>query len=204
MRLAGADLGSAGAVALQHRPGLPAGQPHQVRLAATLGKPQPWQHGILVAGACAQVAVERQLRSTLATPGTLANNRATFPAPRLDPGRHCWATGFVPHHGAWQPGGFRGRRMRREPKVRHEGGQADQSIARSAPLGAAAVLPQGGSCSGLRDRGGCSSLMGCSEPPWRCTALNRDVVSDRCAADRATMGWAAKPRMCWSGWYEGP
>ena len=26
--------------------------------------------------------------------------------------------------------------------------------------------------------------MGCSEPPWRCTVSNRDVVSDRCAAER--------------------
>ena len=45
--------------------------------------------------------------------------------------------------------------------------------------------------------------MGCSEPPWRCTVSKRDVVSDRCAAERATMGRAAKPRKCWSGWYEG-
>jgi hypothetical protein len=45
--------------------------------------------------------------------------------------------------------------------------------------------------------------MGCSEPPWRCTVSKRDVVSDRCAAERVTMGRAAKPRKCWSGWYEG-
>lgn len=39
MGLTGASVGSRGTVALQHRPGLPAGQPHQIRLAAALGEP---------------------------------------------------------------------------------------------------------------------------------------------------------------------
>ena len=39
MGLTGASVGSRGTVALQHRPGLPAGQAHQVGLAAALSKP---------------------------------------------------------------------------------------------------------------------------------------------------------------------
>jgi hypothetical protein len=34
-------------------------------------------------------------------------------------------------------------------------------------------------------------------------ASKRDVVSNRYAADCTTLGWAAEPRKCWSGWYEG-
>jgi hypothetical protein len=37
--LAGASVGRRGAVALQHRTGLPAGQAHQVGLSPTLGEP---------------------------------------------------------------------------------------------------------------------------------------------------------------------
>jgi hypothetical protein len=33
--------------------------------------------------------------------------------------------------------------------------------------------------------------------------IERDVVSDRCGAERTTMGTAAELRKCWSGWYEG-
>jgi hypothetical protein len=39
MRLAGAFVGCGGAVAAQHRAGLPAGKSHQVSLVATLGQP---------------------------------------------------------------------------------------------------------------------------------------------------------------------
>ena len=40
MRLAGAFVGRGGAVAAQHRAGLPAGKTHQVGLVATLRQPQ--------------------------------------------------------------------------------------------------------------------------------------------------------------------
>ena len=39
MRLSGAGVGGRGAVAAEHRPGPPAGQAHEVRLAAALGEP---------------------------------------------------------------------------------------------------------------------------------------------------------------------
>ena len=39
MGLAGAGVSGRGAVALEHRAGLPAGQAHQVRLATALGEP---------------------------------------------------------------------------------------------------------------------------------------------------------------------
>jgi hypothetical protein len=39
MRVTGADIGGRRAVAAQHRPGPPTGQPHQTRLAAALGEP---------------------------------------------------------------------------------------------------------------------------------------------------------------------
>ena len=40
-------------------------------------------------------------------------------------------------------------------------------------------------------------------PSWRCTVSKRDVLSDRYAAERATMGTAPEARKRWSGWYEG-
>jgi hypothetical protein len=40
VRLAGPGVGGRGAVATEHLPGPPAGQAHQVRLAATLGEPR--------------------------------------------------------------------------------------------------------------------------------------------------------------------
>ena len=43
MRLSSAFVGRGGAVAAQHRAGLPAGKAHQVGLAATLGQPQVGQ-----------------------------------------------------------------------------------------------------------------------------------------------------------------
>ena len=39
MRLSGAGVGGRGAVAAKHLAGLPAGQPHQIGFAATLGEP---------------------------------------------------------------------------------------------------------------------------------------------------------------------
>jgi len=55
-------------------------------------------------------------------------------------------------HPVWQPGQAQIAAVgRRGPKARQERGQADESIARSAPCGAAAPLPRGGP-SGLNDR----------------------------------------------------
>src|SRR5215216_6124806 len=63
MRFAGADVGGRRPIAIEHLAGPPAGQPHQVGLAATLGEPgvgkgvaklvrvQPWQAGLLSAAA---------------------------------------------------------------------------------------------------------------------------------------------------------
>ena len=39
MRLSGAGVGGRGTVAAKHLAGLPAGQPHQIGFAATLGEP---------------------------------------------------------------------------------------------------------------------------------------------------------------------
>jgi hypothetical protein len=75
----------------------------------------------------------------------------------------------------WQPSRTHIAAAAGEPQVRQERGQADQSNARSPPLGLAAPLPQ--------------------EP----FGTAKDVFSDRCAAKHAAMRWAADPESAGQG-----
>jgi hypothetical protein len=78
--LAGAGVGSRGAIAAKHLAGLPAGQPHEVGFAATLGEPgmrermtelvrmEPWQAGLVAPAAHELLHPPGSQPATLAEP----------------------------------------------------------------------------------------------------------------------------------------
>ena len=136
-------------------------------------------------------------------PPAFSPNDISAPLRRLRASR-THAVLVMPDHPEWQPGqaetAAEGGADRRSAK---RCGRADGSIARSAPLGAAAPLPQGGPvgrgfCGRLAPRGG-------THQPEQAARRARKVLrlpaqrSDQGLTQGTDQGWAARPRRTEAG-----